>query len=292
MRKVRRTESVAVLPTPPIEMRMTEEQPHRKIAHPSPVKAKPTVQEEVNVPPISTSPLISNTATVPPQSVTKRSLNDVNVEKDIFSKIEKSKGSYGYIPLSSGRMSDLWWKPLSCQVHEKMKGTSYPTIVINMQLFLDAPDSTISPNCEQMFVSCKADTTEVMKIAYVYHSLMRELHSERKLSYDEWYRNFTTKYKIEEIGEIIFASNVFNDVMNEVITRVPPTFAIFISKKPSLKYEYPDGIPMSYNRNSISCIGRSGFRYEFRSRLMIIPPVPSEKVSVSEVDPMVSEIII
>lgn len=271
MRKVKKTESAAVLPQTLPETRMSEAEHPRKrpSSLPTTTEAEKDTRTSISQP--------TSTPTPSESPAMKRSLNEVDVNKDIFHKVAaKSGGSFSFIPLSSGRMADVWWRPLDCQIYEKLKGSAYPSLVIRVQLFIDSPGYCVSPFAKEMQMSFKGDPIEGMKIAYLYQSVQRELHSEKKQTYDEWYRSFAAKFRVEEIGEAEFANIVLKEVLKEVTTRIPPSFGIFLCKKPSLTYENPEGVIMTPNRNSIECCARTGFRYEFRSRLIIIPVVQQE----------------
>ena len=266
MSKVQRTESVAVL-TDPLEVNV-EQLPHPRKT-PSKVQAAAVTEESslaASTLPTSGSPQTST-------AVSKRSLSEIDVSKDLIQRLKKEGSSLNFLPLSTGRLTDVWWHPVGATVYERTRGSTTPAVALDVQFFIDGPGQVISHQDKGMRITFKSNGTETMQIAYMYHCLNRELHSERRLSYDEWFRMFAGKFKIEEqTSEAAFAVAVLNHVLDEAITRIPGSFAIFLQKKPSAKITYPADCLMEPNLNTFACEAATGFKYELRARLLMCTP--------------------
>lgn len=276
MSKVQRTESVAIL-SDPLEVNAPLLPHPRKV--PSKVQAA-AMEGQGSDHPTSGSPqtLTGDSA------VTKRSLSEIDIAKDVILRLKKEGGSFNYVPLSIGRLNDLWWRPVSARVYERVRGATLPVVVLEVQFFIDAPGDVISHQDREMTISFKSSAIETMKIAYLYHFIKRELHSERRMSYDEWYRFFAAKFRIEDsTSEAAFAVNVMNYVLDEAITRVPGSFGVFLQKKASAKVTYPPDCIREHNYNSLPCEAASGFKFEIRARLFVCSPVEAKQQDLQEI---------
>lgn len=210
----------------------------------------------------------------------KRPLSEVDVVKDVLKKYRKSDGKYEYVPLCVGRIQDMWFKPSRVDIEPYGKSTR---LIMVCNVLLDTSPNMINPEDKKFEITFKSDCDEVMKISYLMDRFMRELHSERVWSMMEFQKLISSQLEAEgcEVTEQVLSKKAFDYVSSQVITRVPNTFQLFITKKPCNKFDFPPCV-MMMNRNSLQCMARSGFLYEYRIRLFICDHIDKEEISDDE----------
>lgn len=207
----------------------------------------------------------------------RKSVTQIDVNEDVFRRIRKEMGLFKFIPLSTGKLCDLWWRPTQISLVERSKGLSPQMLNIHTEILLDTAPNLITPvsrTCEVVF---RTDIEEILKISFLIDRFQKELHSEKLIKYENWIREMARRFRLESLTDYtaVFAKQVLEYVMSLVITRVPKSFHLFLCKKPTWEYIFPTGCISGENRNSIACSSPSGFKYEYRCRLFIcdIPEV-------------------
>ena len=200
----------------------------------------------------------------------------IDVYQDVFKRIRKEMGMYKYVPLSTSKMQDLWWQPTLVTLVEKSKSMSPQFLNIHTNIILDSAPNIMIPTGRNLEAVFRSDVAEVLTIAFLIDRFLKELHSEKVITYDMWFRDMARKFRLDDpnMPSPVFAKNVLENSMSQAITRVPKTFQLFLCKKPTWSYIFPSGCASGENRNSVTRVADSGFKYEYRVRLFIID-VPS-----------------
>lgn len=216
-----------------------------------------------------------------PSSSTQRKLaRPIDVVEDVMRRIKKEMGMFKFVPLSTGRLQDLWWTPTQLDLIEKSRGaTGQPSMNLHCQILMDSCPNMMNPYAKHMEVVFRTDINEVLKLSYLFDSVLRELHSEKRLTYNSWLRlqRQMQRYSDEDLTAS-FAKKVTDGVLSQACTRVPNTFKVFFCKKPTSSYIFPAGCIQGENRNSIGATASTGFKYEYRSRIFIVDVLEIEDI--------------
>ena len=158
-------------------------------------------------------------------------------------------------------------------VTESKRLNGVPWLLMTVKIFVDTAGNTADIDAREMEVKFRCDFAEVLRISFLRDRLMKDLHSERVLSYEDWYRDVAGKCALSECeSDAHFAKRVFDLTMALAITRIPRNFHVFFCKKPHQKFEGIEAVDTILNKNSMLCraSGKSDFYYEFRVRLFVI----------------------
>lgn len=200
-----------------------------------------------------------------------KKMTEINVEKEIIQRLKKEAGGYNYIPLSTGKLSDIWWRPIRAEFFERVRGTGMPMCVIFTQIFIDSPSAYY--DCDH-YIAFKGDAEEVLKISFLLHTYVKEINGTERLEYDQWKSIMMKGMDYEKFGsDAEFAVKVFTCVMRTVNEKLPEWCRVFFMKKPSTRYIFPPEANVQRNLNSIACTASTtGFKFEYRSRLLMCIP--------------------
>ena len=221
---------------------------------------------------MDTQPLSQVPAKDSPPSTTPKKNEPVSLD-DVLKKLRKDSG-YNFIPLSSGKyLSNVWWEIIDCQVSDARYSTGMPMLLLTTKIFLDVAGET--PKMDEIFMETKfrCSAEEILHICYLKDRVMRELHSERTYSYEEWSRRMLQICRFSDCEcDSDFANRVFKYVQKQVITRIPKRFRILFCKRP---HNTIIGMPenkVETNMNSMLCEakGKNVFYYEFKANIFII----------------------
>ena len=227
--------------------------------------------------PRSDSPAVENSSETQDASPSRRPLSEVDVVKDVLKKCKKESGEYSFLPLSSGRMVDVWLKPIQCEIEKAAEGKA-DKMSLTCKILIDSCPNMLNPDGKRFIIKFRSDAEEIMKICYLMDRFSRELHSERIFSFAEFRKMVPSVLENScDLTEQEFAKQTFDYVNSQVTTRVPSSFQTFICKKPSFNYELPPSV-MMINRNSLQCIAHTGFKYEYRIRLFICDKIDEEEI--------------
>ncbi|MBO4531766.1 MAG: hypothetical protein J5767_14135 [Paludibacteraceae bacterium] len=200
---------------------------------------------------------------------------------DIIKKMRKESGTFGFIPLSTGKyLNEVWWEPISCDVLENKK--SYPWMLLSVRILLDVAGLTPQVDDPMMNVKFKSSPDDVLRICYIKDRLMKDLHSERKrLSFKDWKGFILRQCKMDERNtDLEIAKAAFDYTMALAITRIPTNFRIFMQKKPHTAIKGIETVATTMNRNSILCLaegGKGDFYYEFKVRMFVVTEEEEKK---------------
>ncbi|MGF2525913.1 hypothetical protein ACQUW0_26660, partial [Ralstonia pseudosolanacearum] len=114
---------------------------------------------------------------------------------------------------------------------------------------------------------------EILHICYLKDRIMRELHSERTYSYEDWSRRMLQICRFPDCEcDSDFANRVFKYIQKQVITRIPKRFRILFCKRPHNSIVGMPETKVETNMNSMLCEakGKNVFYYEFKANIFII----------------------
>ena len=215
----------------------------------------------------------------------KKALTPIDITTDVMRRIQKDMGMYKFIPLSTGRLADLWWRPVEVNFAERARSTGMISLNLSVQILIDSSPKMMNPSGANMKVTFRSDPSEILKISFLMDRMLKELHSEKVLSYEKWYQNVVAKFRLSECsGEADFAKKVMDSVLSQAITRVPNSFQLFLCKKPNTKFSLPEGCSLGENMNSITCSTTTDFKYDFRIRFFVVEKFEKEVLYDDEAD--------
>lgn len=249
----------------------SEEEPVVRVRKiPAPMRTDPPIpQEEVSGLPSSSEEKKKKLPTL------------IDVTEDVFKRIRKEMGLFKFIPLSTGKLQDLWWRPTQVSLVERSKGLSPQMLNVHTEILIDSCPNLIAPITKNMEAVFRTDVEELLTIAFLIDRIMKELHSEKIIKYDVWMHEMCKRFRCEDPANPnpIFAKQVMEFIMGLACTRVPKTFQLFLCKKPTWTYVFPSGCSYGENRNSIPREAPSGFKYEYRGRFFICDVPEIEELS-------------
>jgi len=210
------------------------------------------------------------------QTTTQKKSHEIDVTKDIIQRLKKEAGGYNYIPLSIGKLGDIWWRPIRVESFEKTRGSvGIPMCVIYTQIFIDSPKAFYD---SEHFIAFKADAEEVLKVSFLLHTCLRETEGSKRLSFDEWRGEMMRVIDMEKCSsDAEFAKKVFTAVYKTCDEKLPSWCKVFMMKKPTTQYIFPEGSQVHQNLNSVACQSTSGFKFEYRARMLFCVPTTFEE---------------
>lgn len=205
------------------------------------------------------------------QTTTQKKSHEIDVTKDIIQRLKKEAGGYNFIPLSIGKLGDIWWRPIRVESLEKTRGSvGTPMCVLYTQIFIDSPKAFYD---SEHYIAFKADAEEVLKVSFLLHTCLREIEGSKRLSFDEWRGEMMRIIDLEKCSsDAEFAKKVFTVVYKYCDEKLPDWCKVFMMKKPSTQYIFPEATMVHQNLNSVACESVSGFKFEYRSRMLFCVP--------------------
>lgn len=226
----------------------------------------------------------TETVEVATSSVTKKKL-EFDVVKEILGKIKKDNGGFNFIPLSTGKLIDVWFTPTSVMIDKKKNG-DYSKMIMYCHLLIDTCPMMAYPSSKEFTVAFRSDPREIIRICLLFLNFHRSLNGE--ITMDERTFNETMRIEMEKSGtplcsieEPDFAKFIFDYVYLLLVESPKLQGKYYFCKKPTSKYVFPPCV-MVQNKNSFSCAASTGFEYEYRIRQFVCDEIEKEELGDEE----------
>lgn len=207
----------------------------------------------------------------------------IDFEDDVLRRIKKEMGLMKFLPLSVGKLVDLWWKPFELEFvpgRQDMHGNQL--LNVHVQVLYDTCPFMTNPFGKDISVAFRTDATEIERLAYLYSGIKDEMEGRSYIkNFCEWRNMMIDKFGYDESisgNESEFAKAIFDEVFKTPIRDVPSTFQVFFTKKTSSTIILPAGCPHAINRNSIGITTSNGFRFEYRARVFLLHQIEVEDI--------------
>lgn len=218
-------------------------------------------------------------------SETKKKKLEFDVVKEILGRIKKDNGGFNFVPLSTGKLIDVWFTPTSVMIDKKKSG-DYSKMIMYCQLLIDTCPMMAYPSAKEFTVAFRSDPREIIRIALLFYNFHRSLSGQTTM--DERTFNETMRVEMEKAGtpfceleEPEFSKFIF-DWVYLFLTESPNLQGkYYFCKKPTSKYVFPPCV-MVQNKNSFSCAASTGFEYEYRIRQFVCDEIEKEELGDEE----------
>lgn len=198
----------------------------------------------------------------------------IDLQDDVLRRIKREMGVTKFLPISSGKLVDLWWRPVELETVMGRTKTGDSPLNIHVQILVDTSPYWCNPCGDEISLAFRTDPREIALLCYLFARVNACISCISILDFQKWLIEMAKALsfnadKEEDLYCSKFACDLFEAIF-KTTNAIPEMFKLYISKRTSTSIILPEECSHDYNMNSIGITTPNGFRYEYRSRLFIM----------------------